>query len=358
MPLYPLRDYQQEAHRAVMNWIKYRPGQNAYVKAPGGAGKSVLIAACAEACYALGERVAILTRSEKLLTQNFAQLAPEYQQFAGIYCAGIGRYELDKPILFASIQSITNKGKNLKINRVLIDEIQNLHPDEESDTQYWNFIRDLGNPPIQGWTATDFRTGSGSLKFGRKIYDIPIKPLIDKGFLIPPINKAVHDIDLSDVTIVRGKYDDKQLEEIYLDDKLLDKSISILKQYTKLRHSVVIFAQSRKHGKILQQAMADNGMHAAFVDGDMDKEKELNPILEDFQNRKTKFLINVALLVEGWDCPAVDCVAVFTSTMSKGKFEQMLYRSTRLYNPLEKKYKEYIDKRQEKSLILNKPNIT
>ena len=336
MPLYPLRDYQQEAHRAVMNWIKYRPGQNAYVKAPGGAGKSVLIAACAEACYALGERVAILTRSEKLLTQNFAQLAPEYQQFSGIYCAGIGRYELDKPILFASIQSITNKGKDLKINRVLIDEIQNLHPDEESDTQYWNFIRDLGNPPIQGWTATDFRTGSGSLKFGRKIYDIPIKPLIDKGFLIPPINKVVHDIDLSDVTIVRSKYDDKQLEEIYLDDKLLDKSISILKQYTKLRHSVVIFAQSRNHGKILQQAMVDNGMHAVFVDGDMDKEKELNPILEDFQNRKIKFLINVDLLVEGWDCPTVDCVAVFTSTMSKGKFEQILYRGTRLAPHLNK----------------------
>jgi DNA repair protein RadD len=86
--------------------------------------------------------------------------------------------------------------------------------------------------------------------------------------------------------------------------------------------------QSRKHGQVLRQAMDDNEMHAVFVDGDTPKD-ELTQVLDDFAARKFKYLINVALLVEGWDCPQVDCIAMFCSTQSKGKFEQALYRGTR-----------------------------
>lgn len=328
MPVFDLRPYQQHAVSAILNWIKYFPDKHGYIKASGGAGKSVMIAAVAEFCHDRGDRIIILARNEKLLTQNHAKFSPAYLPFIGIYCAGLGERDLSKPITIASIQSIHDKGIHLNANKCLIDEVQNLHPDEESDTQYWKFLRDLGHPQIIGFTATDFRTASGKLSFGDKITDIPIDPLIEAGYLVKPSNKVVASPDLSKVQILRGEYNGQQLEDIYLDPSLLAVSIEVLQAYTQSRQSIVIYAQSRKHGKVLQEAMRDNKMEAVYVDGETDK-RVLKDILDDFAARKFKYLINVALLVEGWDCPSIDCIAVFLSTISKTKFEQVLYRGTR-----------------------------
>jgi len=326
------RPYQDYALTAIKNWIKYKPDSNGYVKAPGGSGKSVLIAKTAEFCFDAGKRIIILARNEKLLTQNRDKFSPEYWQHIGIYCAGIGEKILHRPITIASIQSIYSMGEALNGGNLilLIDEVQNLHPDDESDTQYWKFIKAIGEPQIIGFTATDWRTASGSLNFGDKICEIPIQALIDGGWLIPPAPpKTPGDIDLSDVQIVRGEYNGQQLEDIYLEPELLAKSIEALQKYAKDRHSVVIFTQSRKHGKVLQQAMLDNGFsNVVYVDGETPKD-ELSLTLDSFARREFKYLINVALLIEGWDCPPIDCIAIFTSTVSRGKFEQIVYRGTR-----------------------------
>lgn len=356
-----LRPYQEFAIDAVKNWIKYKPETNGYVKAPGGSGKSILIAKTAEFCFDAGKRVIILARNEKLLTQNRAKFSPQYQEHIGIFCAGIGEKNLGKPITIASIQSIHGYGKEITADIILIDEVQNLHSDEDSDTQYWKFIKDLGSPQIIGYTATDFRSGSGKLTFGDMICDIPIQALIDGGWLIPPNNKVTGNINLSEVQILRGEYNGQQLEDIYLEPELLAKSIEALQKYAGDDiFSVVIFTQSRKHGKVLQDAMFDNNLFdSVYVDGDTPKD-ELAIILKNFEDRKFKYLINVALLIEGWDCPSIDCIAIFTSTTSRGKFEQIIYRGTRpaphlnktsfkvidlggnfqLHGPLGKPYKE------------------
>lgn len=336
MPVFPLRDYQEYAVSCVINHIKYKPDKNGYVKAPGGSGKSMMIAATAEYCHASHQKkVVILTRNEKLLTQNKQKFSSSFEPFIGIYCASLGEKNLKRPITIASIQSIYGEGAILKPDICLIDEIHNLHPDEEGDTQYWKFLRDAGNPQIIGFTATNWRTGSGKLSFGEMIADIPISVLIEKKHIIPPINKVVANPDVSNVQIIRGEYNEGQLEEIYISPALLADSIEILQRYTSYRNSVVIYTQSRKHGKILRTAMEDNGLHAVYVDGETDKGK-LHGILSDFEERKFKYLINVSLLVEGWDCPSIDCVCVFLKTLSRGKFEQILYRGTRLAPHLNK----------------------
>ncbi len=344
---YELRPYQDYALIAIKNWIKYKPDSNGYVKAPGGSGKSVLIAKTAEFCFDAGKKIIILARNEKLLTQNRDKFAQQYQGHIGIYCAGIGEKILDRPITIASIQSIHSMGEAFKGDNVilLIDEVQNLHPDDESETQYWKFIKAIGNPQIIGYTATDFRTASGSLNFGEKICDIPIQALIDGGWLIPPTNKVTGNINqqLNEVQIVRGEYNGQQLEDIYTEPELLAKSIEALQKYAADKYSVVIFTQSRKHGKILQQAMDDNGLlDSVYVDGDTDK-GTLGETLDRFERREFKYLINVALLIEGWDCPSIDAIAIFTSTTSRGKFEQIIYRGTRPAPHLGKKSFTVID---------------
>src|ERR1700689_3696531 len=139
MPIFPLRDYQDYAVSCIINHIKYKPDSHGYIKACGGAGKSIMIAAIAEYCYDAGKRIVILQRNEKLLTQNRDKFALQYRDHIGIYCSGLREKDLTRPITIASIQSIYAQGAEAKPAICLIDEVQNLHPDDEGDTQYWQF---------------------------------------------------------------------------------------------------------------------------------------------------------------------------------------------------------------------------
>lgn len=320
-----LRDYQSSAVDAALVWIKYKRGVNGYVVAPGGSGKSIMIAAVAGACADMKMRVLILARSEKLLRQNRAKINGP----AGIYCAGLNEYDLSQQITLASIQSIS--GVNTHADIILVDECHEISPDSGDETQYWKFFESCGNPQIIGFTATAFRTTSGKIKWGEEIINIPIKPLIEAGYLVAPKNKVTNTPDLSNVKIVMGEYHQKQLAELYEDFTLLDASIKKIWQYSQGRHSILIFVQSIKHGEMLQNAMMDNDMESCFfVDGDTPK-PALKTILERFEARQFRYLINCNLLTTGYDAPNIDMVAVIRSTVSKGLFEQMVYRGCRPY---------------------------
>ncbi len=297
---FELRDYQQSAVGAALNWVKYRTASNGYVTAPGGSGKSVMIAKLAEAAFDLGKRVIILARSEKLLRQNRAKFSEGYP--IGVYCAGLGEKDASQPITVGSIQSMVSC-PDARADLIICDEAHNIHQDSESETQYWNFFRSLGNPQIIGFTATAFRTASGKLQWGEEIINIPIKPLIEAGHLVEPVNKVTNTPDLSGVDIRLGEYVESQVEELFLHPKLLAESVRKIKEYSSHANSVLIFTQSRKHSEILRAAMHDNGMTAITVDGTLPK-SELAVILDDFERLRFKYLINCNLLSEGYDAPS------------------------------------------------------
>lgn len=325
-----LRPYQSAAILATVNFIKYCSG-NGFVTSPGGSGKSVMIAYTAQECVDMGMQVIILARSEKLLTQNKAKFLPAYTDRIGIYCASLGEKDLSKQVTIASIQSIANApivgGSNMI---VLVDECHAISNNTDDESQYWEFLKRIGNPRIIGYTATAFRTKGGKLSWGDEIISVPIKPLFDAGYLSPPINKVSNTPDLSQVTVVMGEYSQGELEDIYLNPDLLAASVIKLHEYSKSRNSVLIFTQSVKHGKILCDTMRLNSMDGIFVDGETDKQ-ELSGIIERFNARQLKYLLSCSMLTEGYDLPPCDMIAVFKSTKSRTRWEQMVYRGTRLY---------------------------
>ena len=326
-PLFKPRDYQVSAIEAALNWIKYKPDECGFITAAGGSGKSVMIAKVAEAACDMGKRVIILARNEKLLRQNREKIDPRYA--VGMYCAGLNEWDATQPITIASIQSIAKL--TLSPDLILVDECHNISPDSDDETQYWDFFRRCSNPQIIGFTATPFRTGSGKLQWGKEIISIPIKPLIDGGYIVPPVNKCSHPPDLSNVTIRMGEYAEGELEAIFLQPEALTAAVTKIKQYSHDRNSVLIFCQSLKHSAVLADVMALNDMTAVIVDGGTPK-AYLSTILDSFEAREFKYLINCNLLTEGYDSPQVDMIAILRSTISKGLFEQMVYRGTRLYD--------------------------
>ena len=329
---YTLRDYQAPAVQAAFNFVQYVEG-NGYITAAGGSGKSVMIAALADRLVNAGYHPVILARNEKLLRQNKDKLPrPE---LATIYCAGIGEKDLGGDIIIASVQSIAGQiipphreGRKLIC---LVDECDEIHPDENSDTQYWQFFRANGNPRIIGFTATPYRTATGLIKWGREITNIPIAPLIKRGFLCPPINKIGEELDLSSVGISMGEYKAGEIEAIYDDPRLLRKSVEKILDYSAARRANLIFTQSLRHADAVANALEWASESTMVVSGDTCKEELNNVILPAHERGEFKHLINCQLLTVGADMPWIDMITLLMATKSKRKFEQAVYRGTRTF---------------------------
>lgn len=330
--MFNLRSYQSPAIDSLYNFVRFDSGHG-YCKAPGGSGKSVLIAKLAERLFDAGYRVVILARSEKLITQNFDKMASQYLEHIGVYCAGLGHSIHYRPITIGTIQSLANVTlpTSDKPLIALVDECDEIHPDPESNTQYWNFFRANGNPRIVGFTATDFRTASGRIQWGKKVFDIPLKPLVDSGYLVPPVTKIGATPDLSGVSIYMGEYNTEQLSTVYDDPELLRISVEKILEYGKNRNRGLIFTQSVRHADAVAAALEWAKESVCVVTGDTDKATLNGVIFPMFEAGEYKYLLNCQLLTVGVDLPFVDFIVLLMATKSKRKFEQILYRGTRPY---------------------------
>lgn len=335
MSHFKLRDYQQSVVNAALNHVKYRRGVHGFCVAPGGSGKSVMIAKLAEAIYDNNpkQQIIILARNEKLLTQNMAKLSPDHQMQSGIYCAGLGSKELDKPITIASVQSIAGAEHHFSGAVVLLDECHNATNETDDDTQFWAFIRSIPDAKVIGFTATPYRQKGGKLTWGDEIISVPLKPLFRAGYLVPPTNKAPVSPDLEQIPIKMGEFVKSKLEEVFTEPELLAASVEAILRYLPNRKCCVVFTQTRKHSEILLEALADNGLPRdgmKCVDGETDK-KELSAILNNWadRNHPLKVVINCQLLKEGVDVPEIDMVVSLRSTISKTLWAQILYRGSR-----------------------------
>lgn len=325
---YTLRDYQSSVVNACYNFAIYKDG-NGYATVPGGGGKSVIIARLAER-LAVAAPVVILARSEKLVSQNHAKLLHPYD--VGIYCAGLGERELGKVITVGTIQSMVDVVMPTPPVFALVDECDEIHPDDEGDTQYWKFLRNNGNPRILGFTATPFRTKSGTLSWGAEVINIPIAPLIEQGWIVPPSNKVGLEVDLSGVSVLAGEYNASQLDAVYEDPELMKQSIIQIKKHAHGRQRNLIFCQSIIHCTAIAHALEMNGETAQVVTGDTCKDELSNAILPAHERGEFKHLINCQLLTVGVDMPWIDMITLLFATKSKRKFEQATYRGTRLYD--------------------------
>lgn len=318
----PLRGYQEAAVSAAFNHIKYR-SSHGYVAAPCGSGKSWMIAELTQRIYdKLGLPVIIITDSEKLLRQNREKISPNYP--VGVYCAGIGEKDLTQPITMATIQSLSKTPPPDRPTVVIVDESHMVPPESDDEGMYWSYISAIPEVRLIGFTATPFRTQSGKLNWGDEIINVPLMPLINDGFVVPPNNKAPIGIDTAPVTVRMGEFVQNQLEELFLDEELLQLTIEKILKYGKDRKHCLIFCQSRKHMQVLQASLDDS----VAVDGDTPK-KELEATVQAFEQGEFKYLLNVQLMTKGTDIPCLDMVTILRSTVSKGLFEQMAMRGSR-----------------------------
>jgi DNA repair protein RadD len=328
--MYKLRDYQQQA---VDNTVRFFQKNRlpAVVVLPTGAGKSLVIAELAR--IARG-RVLVLAHVKELVEQNY-QKYRSYDLPAGIFSAGLGQKDFDQKAIFGSVQSVARAPDEFfaDFSLVVIDECHRVA--EEGSTQYQEVIARLQekNPSIcvLGLTATPYRMGlgwiyevsaAGEVKshkrrfFKKCVFELPLAYMIKNRYLTVPVKVdiPVTCYDFSELMDREGSYTVAEVEEILKTQKrltplIIKNIIDITKRFD--RKGVMIFSASIKHAEEIMSYLPKDD--ARLVIGDTDQ-ADRDRIIQEFKEKKFKYLVNVSVLTTGFDAPHVDVIAILRPT--------------------------------------------
>lgn len=343
-----LRNYQQDAINSLYKWLKENAG-NPCVVAPTGSGKALLIAEMIRLCVQKWKgRVLVLAHVKELLEQEGEKLETYLPEIRfTYYSAGIGEKDFNSDVVIAGIQSIYRRAEEAgKFDLILVDECH-LIPDD-GEGMYRTFLSEARkvNPRVRliGFTATPFRTGSGSIIGDDKLlndiaYDIPVKRLIQEGYLSPLKMKGSKvKIDTSGLHIRAGEFIASEVDDL-ITDETISSACSDIIQRTQDRRSVLIFASSIRHAEMVRSEIERlSGQRCEIVTGDTpvalrDKiNAEFRGVTDLFGNKTypLKFLANVNVLTTGFDAPGIDCVVLLRPTASPVLYLQMIGRGLRI----------------------------
>jgi DNA repair protein RadD len=335
-----LRPYQREAVEAVYRHLRKRD-DNPVVVIPTAGGKTPVMATiCRDAVNLWGGRVLVLAHVKELLEQTagtLSRMAPDLP--LGIYSAGLGRRDRGYAVTVAGIQSVYKRACDLDaVDLVIVDEAHMIPP--EGDGMYRQFLAEakVVNPSVRtiGLTATPFRMSSGPICrpdhfLNAVCYEISVRELIVQGYLCPLKTKAGSEKgDWESLHVRGGEYVADEVEAMMDTDRLVRSACAEIVEYTRQRHSVLIFASGIEHGLHVQRVLhEDHGLECGFVTGDTPG-GERDRLIDAFRGGRLRYLANVNVLTTGFDAPGIDCIAMLRPTLSPGLYYQMVGRGFRL----------------------------
>ena len=330
LALFEPRGAQIEALCALENTRAEGAGR-ALVQAATGVGKTYL-AAFDSKDY---ERVLFVAHREEILkqaAQSFKNVrnSDDYGFFDGeSKCT-------DKSMIFASVATLgRSEYLNNKyfasdyFNYIVIDEFHHAVND-----QYQRIVNYFKPQFLLGLTATPERMD------GRNIYEIcdynvpyeiSLKEAINKGMLVPFHYYGIFDdTDYSKLHIVRGRYDEKELNETYIGN--VHRYELIYKYYCKYGSRQALgFCCSKEHAREMAKEFSSRGIPsvAVFSDASGEYTEKRNVAIQKLKNGEIRVIFSVDMFNEGVDITSVDMVMFLRPTESPIVFLQQLGRGLR-----------------------------
>lgn len=242
----------------------------------------------------------------------------------------------DKSVIFASVATL---GKSEYLNEtyfpknyfdyVVIDEFHHAVND-----QYMRIVEYFKPQFLLGLTATPERMD------GRNIYEIcdynvpyeiSLKDAINKGMLVPFHYYGIFDkTDYSQLHQVRGKYDDRELNQTYIGNER--RYELIYKNYCKYGSKRALgFCCSKEHAKDMAKEFCRCGIPSVAVYSDAHGEytEDRSIAIQKLMQGEIRVIFSVDMFNEGVDIPAVDMVMFLRPTESPIVFLQQLGRGLR-----------------------------
>lgn len=344
-----LRPYQQEAHDAIVAWIK-KNRTPCCIEAATGAGKSHIIAALADTIHAMskGKHVLCLAPSAELVKQNAEKFRATGER-CSIFSASAGQKSLRHPVVFGTPGTVKNSIVRFgsEFAAVVIDECHGMTPTVKTIVESMR----QANPNLRviGMSATPYRMGTGYIfrtwpdgkpvredqcyqpYFEACVYRIQAYELIEQGFLTKPTigQITVDGYDTLNMTLnSRGQFDAEAVDRAYHGHGRKTAAIiaDIVNQARFLR-GVMIFAATVKHAEECMASLPE-GM-SAMVTGETNQH-DRERIIRDFKRQHIKYLVNVSVLTTGFDAAHVDMIAILRATESVGLLQQIIGRGLRI----------------------------
>lgn len=253
--------------------------------------------------------------------------------------------DINKSVIFASVATL-GRTEYLKeeffpedyFDYIVIDEFHH------AVTEQYRRIANYFKPQFMlGLTATPERMD------GKNIYEIcdynvpyeiSLKEAINKGLLVPFHYYGIYDeTDYSGLRLVKGRYDERKLTELYRDNAI--RYDLIYKHYMKYRSERALgFCCSRQHAEKMAEEFCERGIPSIAVYSDADGEfsEDRDAAIEKLKNREVRVIFSVDMFNEGLDIPSLDMVMFLRPTESPVVFLQQLGRGLRAYRG-----KEYLN---------------
>ena len=243
-------------------------------------------------------------------------------------------------VTFAMVPTLA-RASNLadmpRLDLLVIDEAH--HAVAESYRRIIDRVRDA-NPDARvfGVTATPTR---GDRKGLREVFDnvadqVRLGELIASGHLVPPrtfvIDVGVQE-ELKSVRKTSADFDMTEVADIMDRAPVTDEVIRHWREKAGDRQTVV-FCSTVAHADHVTEAFRAAGITAALIHGDLAAETR-KAILADYAAGKTRVIVNVAVLTEGWDHPPTACVVLLRPSSYKSTMIQMVGRGLRTIDPEE-----------------------
>jgi DNA repair protein RadD len=331
---YTLRQYQEEAVTAGVEFLKSPVKHNSIIVAPTGSGKSLILANIADRLRA---PVLIFQPSKEILEQNLSKLA-DYGYRAAVYSASKGRTEVSN-ITLATIGSVVGKTDLFRnFRHVIVDECDLCNSKEGMYKGFLTAMNDAGAKAL-GLTATPYRLHSNSFGselrfltrtrpriFEKMIYHVQNRELFDAGYLAKMEYASTNGFDRGrlEINSTGADYTDESVERYYRATNFPDKILTVIEREMTHRKNALVFTRFVKEAKYL----ADNFPGAAIVTGDTHK-KDRERLIEGFKSGDIPVICNCGVLTVGFDYPELETVIVSRPTMSLRLYYQMCGRCIR-----------------------------
>src|SRR5688572_237278 len=344
-----LRPYQS----TVKDEIRYNQSlgiKNNLAVLPTGAGKTVVMANLAKEAT---EPEMLIAHRQELVSQISMALArvgayhriiapqPTINFIIDRHVTKFGRsfYHSDAPCAVAGVDTLVRRIESDELKRFL-KQVKEWQTDEGHHLQIGNkwhaATQSMPNAFGVGWTATPVRPNGQSLGrlrtgvFDRLVVGPSMRELINERYLCEyKIFGKISDIDLKNVLVSSstGDFNSKQLRDAAHQSHITG---DIVAHYNRLAPGKrgVTFAvdveMAEEHAAAFRQAgVPAEVIHAKTPDRDRVK------ITERFERGETLQIVNVDVLGEGYDCPAIEVVQFARPTQSYGLFVQQFGRGLR-----------------------------
>lgn len=337
--MYEPRGAQIEALCALEH-TRQEGAKRALVVAATGVGKTYLAAFDSKGF----KRVLFVAHREEILKQAAVSFhnvrnSDDYGFFDGT------EKSTDKSVIFASVATL---GRSEYLNEryfsrdyfdyIVVDEFHH-----SVNGQYRRIVEYFKSEFLLGLTATPERMD------GKNIYEIcdynvpyeiSLKSAINKGMLVPFHYYGIYDdTDYSGIHIVRGKYDEKELNETYIGN--VYRHDIIYKYYRKYGSKRALgFCCSREHAEEMAQEFCKRGIPSVAVYSNSNSEyaEERSVAIKKLTDGEIRVIFSVDMFNEGVDIPSVDMVMFLRPTESPIVFLQQFGRGLR-----KSKGKEYLN---------------